>query len=278
MNWLHGLYRRSGKIRDDDMLYTLSLFALEPIRWTRRLEWRELTDLECCALALYWKNMGDVMDISYERLPSFPSGWANALEWMRELEAWSEGYEAENMMPEPLNRTVANATIIIGLTNVPSIFRPLVTQFAASLLNPRLRRAMLFEEPPVWVSTALELGISLRKLFVRHLLPPRPWSMRALWFTDADPRTGNFHAAQYVGHPWYVEPTLRRRWNLNSWLLWLSGGYVPSSSTPEYRPEGYEIQKLGPVQFEGKGLEEMKVARDAILKLQGCPFHAKTSS
>ncbi|KAJ5732693.1 hypothetical protein N7493_004174 [Penicillium malachiteum] len=34
MNWLHDRYRRAGKIKDGDMLHTLSLFVLEPVRWT----------------------------------------------------------------------------------------------------------------------------------------------------------------------------------------------------------------------------------------------------
>jgi len=32
------------------MLYTLSLFALEPIRWVNRYEWREMTPMEVCAM------------------------------------------------------------------------------------------------------------------------------------------------------------------------------------------------------------------------------------
>ena len=40
MNYLHGLYRKSGKISDDGTLYNAeSLFALEPLRWVDRFEW-----------------------------------------------------------------------------------------------------------------------------------------------------------------------------------------------------------------------------------------------
>jgi len=78
---------------------------------------------------------------------------------------------------------------------------------------------------------------------------------------------------QYIGHPWYINPTLGRRWNLNSWLLWLTGGYVPSSQRPEYRPEGYKIAELGPASLEGKGLDEMEKRKPIIAqKFRGCPF------
>jgi hypothetical protein len=86
MNWLHDRYRKSGKIKDDDMLYTLSLFALEPMRWTKNLEWRDLSDIERCALAVYRKNVGEVMSIPYDALPSSKTGWQNGLEWLSELQ------------------------------------------------------------------------------------------------------------------------------------------------------------------------------------------------
>jgi hypothetical protein len=50
MNWLHTMYIKSGKISNDDLLYTLSLFVLEPHRWVKETEWREMTDMELCAL------------------------------------------------------------------------------------------------------------------------------------------------------------------------------------------------------------------------------------
>lgn len=53
MNYLHSLYQRSGKISNDDMLYTLSLFILEVERWIRLYEWRKLTDMELCALYVF---------------------------------------------------------------------------------------------------------------------------------------------------------------------------------------------------------------------------------
>lgn len=38
INFLHSGYRQNGKITDEDMLYTLSLFALEPSRWVKRYD------------------------------------------------------------------------------------------------------------------------------------------------------------------------------------------------------------------------------------------------
>jgi hypothetical protein len=50
MNYLHNMYRRAGKISNNDMLYTLSLFVLEIERWIRMYEWRTLTPMEICSM------------------------------------------------------------------------------------------------------------------------------------------------------------------------------------------------------------------------------------
>ncbi|KAK5822220.1 hypothetical protein F5H01DRAFT_289299, partial [Linnemannia elongata] len=42
LNLIHGHY----PIRQEDYLYTLALFILEPVSWINRLEWRQITDLE----------------------------------------------------------------------------------------------------------------------------------------------------------------------------------------------------------------------------------------
>ncbi len=58
-NFLHAPYRRAGKISDGDMLYTLSLFVLEPMHWTDKYEWRRLTDMERGAMVIFWKALGE---------------------------------------------------------------------------------------------------------------------------------------------------------------------------------------------------------------------------
>ena len=255
------------------MLYTLSLFALEPMRWTKNLEWRDLTNVERCAMAVYWKNLGEAMSIPYDSLPSFQTDWQDGLQWLDELQTWSHAYEVEHMVPSPTNRTLALATVDVGLTNVPKALKPLGLQFAAALLDARLRRAMMFDEPPHWVQRTLHLSVAVRKWLIRNLFLPRPTFMRVLWFTPTpDSTTGKYHFMQYIGHPWYIKPTLTRRWNLNSWLLWLTGGFMPSEKRSEYRPEGYNISHLGPVSLEGKGANEMEAAKPAIRRVQGCPL------
>jgi hypothetical protein len=49
MNYIHSQYQKAGKISNEDMLYTLSVFITEPIRWINDYEWRPMTDMEVCA-------------------------------------------------------------------------------------------------------------------------------------------------------------------------------------------------------------------------------------
>lgn len=63
MNYIHGGYQKAGKISQDDLLYTLSLFITEPITWVGKYEWRAMTDMEKCAIGAFWKSIGDAMGI-----------------------------------------------------------------------------------------------------------------------------------------------------------------------------------------------------------------------
>lgn len=143
--FLHAGYRASGKILDDDMLYTLSLFALQPIRFIDRFEWRRLSDLERCAIGTFWKSAGDALGISYEKLPSGGvAGFKDGIQWLEEINAWSEEYEAEKMVPDVKNRETADQTTAVLLYMLPKALHPVGLQFVSFMMDERLRRAMLY--------------------------------------------------------------------------------------------------------------------------------------
>jgi hypothetical protein len=143
INYLHGRYRKKGKISDDDMLYTLSLFALEPMRWIKKYEWRELTDVERCACAVLWKTMGDALNVNDGAISRNVNSWINGLEWMEELDKWSTRYEEQYMKPAKTNGRVADATIYHMTHPLPQSLKPFGHRLVAMLLTDRLRTAML---------------------------------------------------------------------------------------------------------------------------------------
>lgn len=143
MNYLHSSYRKSGKILDDDMLYTLALFALEPARWIDRFGYRKSTDLERCAYGVFWKDLGREMLIPYDALKPYKNGpYDDGLAWLEALEQWTLDYEKKAMFPSDWNKDLAKYTMDIALFNVPWWARGFASGVATALLEPLMRNAM----------------------------------------------------------------------------------------------------------------------------------------
>jgi hypothetical protein len=143
MNYLHACYQKSGQIKNSDMLYTLSLFTLEPVRWVQMYEWRDLTDIELCACGTFWKAMGDAMLISFEDLPSSKSGWTDGLHWLEEVRTWSGMYEAKNMIPATTNKQLAESHLDVLFLSVPTWLNEVGKRVVSVFVGERLREAMM---------------------------------------------------------------------------------------------------------------------------------------
>jgi hypothetical protein len=142
MNYLHDRYRKGGKILDEDMLYTLGLFALEPCRWADRYDWRKLTDLERCAHGVFWRDMGEVMGIPYDKLQPYMGPHNDGLNWLEAMEKWSMAYEENFMVPADTNEKLGVSTLGIVTFNTPIRWRPTMIKLVSAVLDPRLRSAM----------------------------------------------------------------------------------------------------------------------------------------
>lgn len=144
INYLHDRHRLKGKISDEDMLFTLSLFALEPMRWVKKYEWRELDELEVCAVGTLWKYLGDAFKVPWQVLPGYAQGWSNGLEWIRDLETWSRAYEQKYMIPAESNHKLAAATLRVLLHKSPRWLHGFGRNVFATIMEVRLREAMLY--------------------------------------------------------------------------------------------------------------------------------------
>ena len=149
MNYIHSQYQKPGKtnIKDDDLLYTLALFAGEPIRWIDQYEWRKLEDFEKCAIGTFWKAIGDAMGIGYQNLRSGTEGgtpWTDGLQWLDELNEWSVKYEEKYMVPDKNNQKTAEQTVAILLYNLPKSAKPYGRKIVSALMDDRLRTAMMY--------------------------------------------------------------------------------------------------------------------------------------
>ncbi|OOQ82694.1 hypothetical protein PEBR_37948 [Penicillium brasilianum] len=273
--FLHSGYRASGKILDDDMLYTLALFALEPIRFISRYEWRELSDLERCAIGTFWKSAGDALGIGYEKLPSGATGFKDGIQWLEELEAWSEAYEAKCMVPDVKNRETADQTTAVLLYMLPKVLHPVGLQFVSFMMDERLRKAMLYDAPSSVAVVAFSSLLTVRKLFLRYLSLPRPYFLRSISFTDEPDEHNRFFLTQWEAAPYYVKPTFWNRWGPTALLTRILGRPVPGDERDKYYPQGYSIQDVGPKYFEGKGRKAIDEAMEEFKEYRTgkCPFH-----
>ncbi|KAI0417061.1 hypothetical protein F5X98DRAFT_375183 [Xylaria grammica] len=172
VNSIHSLYRPSGKMSDDDLLYVLSLFTLETIRWIDRFEWRALTAEERCALAMLWRALGEELRIPFEKLPSFRDGFRDPLHWLAELEGWGRQYEEKNREKSPESVFLAQKHFDARLGSLPGCLRRPAHSVFSALIEPGLRQAMGIETPPSAVVFLVDIVIYARKCIRRHFCSP----------------------------------------------------------------------------------------------------------
>lgn len=191
MNAMHGRFR----IDNSDMLYVLSTFICEPIRWLDRFGRRPMTGKEQRAWFLYYHGLGQRMGIT---------------DIHSDLDAmmhWNATFEADNFRFAQTNQRISEATIklLLGFY-LPSwlywVGRPAVR----ALLDPPLLDSMGLLPVPVWCSR-LTLGALRTRAAVLRWLPlrrkprlltqlPRPTYPEGHRIAEL----GTFAAAEMVSH------------------------------------------------------------------------------
>ncbi len=157
MNAMHGAYR----ISNDDMLYVLSTFIFEPIRWIDRFGWRLLSEQERQAIFEYYVDLGRRMGIC--DLPADPGAF----------EAFNIEYEARHFQFHDTNALIGRATTDLLLSfYLPRVLIPLGRPAVAAMMDPPLRRAMGVGDPPRWVAVAVPGALRIRSRML-GLLPKR---------------------------------------------------------------------------------------------------------
>ncbi|CAD6438931.1 453779fa-ed3f-4fdf-beaf-caf21e4ec5ff [Sclerotinia trifoliorum] len=274
MNYLHSGYQKAGKISNDDLLYTLSVFITEPINWVNKYEWREFNDMEICAISTFWKGIGDAMEISYHVLPRF-NKWKDGIEFYEDIRDWAQEYREKFMLPNPYNKKTADQLVPLLLFLVPKWALPFANDGVGVLMGPRLRKAMMYPEPsPLHQFLILSL-LKTRQFFLRYLSLPRPEFMRVREISPTDDKGINerFHSSNYLVHPYYQNPGWWNRWGPMAIFTRIMGGYVPDGRE-EWKAKGYRFEEVGPRERECKGLEEMRGMEERLERERsgGCLF------
>lgn len=160
INFIHGQFR--DKISNDDMVYVLSVFIFEPIRWIGRFEWRPLSREERDSLFIVWTHIGRRMGI--QDIPKT----------LEEYEVWNQEYEKKYMVYAPSNVTVCEATVKLFLSQAPSFAHPFGRAVAYCLMDDRLRAALKYPHPNAFLTAALGGLLWIRKMILRFFMLPRP--------------------------------------------------------------------------------------------------------
>ncbi|EAW16397.1 uncharacterized protein NFIA_057460 [Aspergillus fischeri NRRL 181] len=279
MNYLHARYRRANKITDDDLLHTLGDGLAEILNVIEREEWRQLTDVEKCALGIFHKNLGEDMGIPFDALPSSAEGWKDGLHFALELSNWTIHYEEEVARPTATNDQYVRVYVDSAL---PGFIKPVVRQMLGADLDVIMRTSLGLESPSRVLSIVLGLVRHSRKLVLRHLALPRPSFLAVKLVHDTpNPETNLYNFDRKGLQPWYVRPTLWSRWGPGALLVRIFGGKMPGSGGDRYLPQGYNLMTIGPEPQKGKGLQEMSLDME-VIKARGvatCPFsQAKSGS
>lgn len=138
---------RRFSIDNDDMLYVLSTFVFEPIRWIDRWAWRRVSETERLAAFYFYTEVGRRMNI--RDLPTDVDAF----------ERFNREYEKERFRPAPSNERVGGQILRLYASWYP---RPVSDVVAATLpcrLDRAARDALGMPEPAGWVRGLNALGL-----------------------------------------------------------------------------------------------------------------------
>jgi mpaB/rubber oxygenase-like protein len=162
MNAIHGRF----KIANNDFLYVLSTFVLEPIRWNARFGWRTMTEAERTAWFWFWREVGQRMGIA-----GIPEGLA-------ELDRYNVAYERDAFRFTDANHRVAVATREMFARWFPAPLRPIVRRSIHALLDPPLLTAFGLAPASPWLQHAMGAALRARARVLRWLPKRRRAQLR----------------------------------------------------------------------------------------------------
>ncbi|MDX2547311.1 oxygenase MpaB family protein [Streptomyces sp. WI04-05B] len=141
------LAHRRFDIDNADMLYVLSTFVFEPVRWIDRWAWRRVSETERLAAFYFYTEIGRRMNI--RDLPTDVDAF----------EEFNREYEREHFRPAPSNHRVGSHILRLYASWYP---RPVSDVVAATLpcrLDTAAREALGMPEPPRWARALNSVGL-----------------------------------------------------------------------------------------------------------------------
>ncbi|KAF9582079.1 hypothetical protein BGW38_000673 [Lunasporangiospora selenospora] len=259
INFIHSHYN----IQQNDYLYNLSLFVIEPWRWVDRYEFRKMTDLEKnVCIAFSWLDETPAILLASDSAVWTKTGRGmgiqNIPESFDEFVRWSDDYAQKHMVYAPSNKVIGLATLELIICLLPNFTYPLLRKMVISQLDPSVRAASGFQEPPKWATMFTRSIVVLRKWIIRYLHLPTdvPYVHTALRGVSAR-RSGRVDHDE-EDSPEDIQKPMMKRCPISGSKegVCIDGELFISRFDKAYPlyPLGYKIEDLGPIRFLGKGL------------------------
>lgn len=153
MNRIHGTYA----ISNEDYLFVLSTFILEPIAWIEQYGWRKPGENEKQALFYFFREVGIRMG-----LQNIPTS-------LQAFQDFAERYENTHFVYTDSNKKVADATVKVVEGWMPSFSRPFVGKVIRCFLDAKMRTALGYPAPAPWLAKLVHLAMRLRAKVLRYV-------------------------------------------------------------------------------------------------------------
>jgi len=153
INKIHGYYH----IENDEFLFVLSTFILQPIHWVDDYGWRKTMKNERQAIFYFFKAVGERMNIK-----NIPGS-------LNDLEKFVAEYEKNNFILVETNHAVGNATVNIVKGWMPFFLRPFVLPVMKCLLDENMLRALGYSTPSPVLKVLVKGAMRLRAFFLRKI-------------------------------------------------------------------------------------------------------------
>ena len=215
MNRIHGHYA----IRNDDFLYVLSTFVVEPIRWLQRYGWRPLSAAEQQATYRFWRRVGQRMGLA-----SIPAS-------LEALLAFNQAFEAKHFAAAPANARVAEATLTMLLQDWPPPLRPTIRRLLQALPETTVTTSLGWPAPAASLQNAIRAGLRLRSRLANGWQQLRPPQGTRFYSERPTPSYGATFQLQQLGPPPLLQTLNRPRWQGSQRRIGLTGGIASGKSS-----------------------------------------------
>jgi dephospho-CoA kinase len=215
LNRIHGHYA----ISNDDFLYVLSTFVVEPIRWLQRYGWRSLNDAEEQATYRFWRRVGRRM------------GLAAIPDTLEELLAFNQAFEAQRFAAAPANARVAEATLMMLLRDWPAPLRPALRRLLMALPEAAVTTNLGWPEPAPPLRGWIRAGLRLRSRLANGWQQLRPQQDTRFYSQTPTPSYGASFQLEQLGPPPLLDRLNRPRWQGSQRRIGLTGGIASGKSS-----------------------------------------------